>query len=188
MNGKDEIFDTHEDALELASKFEAPMRMFSASDEIIERNWLALAMAGDFSTMPVPFTWDQSAAFAHIIDGYGIAGGVSECMQITRNAIDSEPDPHDGAGSAMQLWVALFGKHRSYRHGGYPPGPRDRLYLDMLCEALRRRLQILGFDDRKRLLAVMAEHPGFEVSSSSQTARQKQRGSRLRLRSDGQDR
>jgi len=125
--------------------------------------------------MPVPFTWDQSAAFAHIIDGYGVAGGVSECMDITRNAIDSEPDPHDGAGSAMQLWVALFGKHRSYRHGGYPPGPRDQLYLDMLCEALRGRLQNLCFDDRKRLLALMADHSGFKVASSGQTALHRQR-------------
>lgn len=43
-----------------------------------KRNWLADAMAGDFSTMPVPFTWDESAGFAHVIDGYGVAGGVSE--------------------------------------------------------------------------------------------------------------
>jgi hypothetical protein len=38
-------------------------------------------MAGNFSTMPVPFMWEQSVEFAHIIDGYGIAGGVRECME-----------------------------------------------------------------------------------------------------------
>ena len=41
-----------------------------------ETGWIIDAMGADFSTMPNPFTWDQSAKFAHIIDGYGVAGGV----------------------------------------------------------------------------------------------------------------
>ena len=98
-------------------------------------------MAGDFSTMPNPFTWDRSVEFAHVIDGYAVAGGVEQCQEITRNAIDSVPDPDDPAGSALTLWIALFGKHRAYRHSGYPPGPAARLYLDALCEELGRRLR-----------------------------------------------
>jgi hypothetical protein len=81
-------------------------------------------MAGDFSTMPNPFTWDESAKFAHIIDGYGVAGGVEQCQEITNNAADNEPDPNDRAGSALTLWIALFGEHRRHRHSGYPPGPQ----------------------------------------------------------------
>ena len=111
--------------------------------------------------MPNPFTWDQSVKFAHIIDGYGVAGGVERCMAITQNAIDSEPDPDDRAASALTLWVALFGEHRRHRHSGYPPGQEARLYLDALCEELGRRLRALNPDDRDRLLAVIAEHPGY---------------------------
>ena len=36
-------------------------------DELDEK-WLADAKVGDFSTIPNPFTWDQSVKFAHIID------------------------------------------------------------------------------------------------------------------------
>ena len=41
------------------------------------------AMGADFSTMPNPFTWDQSVKFAHIIDGYGVAGGVKQCQEMS---------------------------------------------------------------------------------------------------------
>jgi len=129
----------------------------------IDEKWLADAKVGDFSTMPTPFTWDQSVKFAHIIDGYGVAGGVERCMAITQNAIDSEPDPNDRAASALTLWVALFGEHRRWRHFGYEPGGQDLLYLDSLSEALRGRLQNLSPDDRDRLLAVIAEHPGYTM-------------------------
>ena len=63
-------------------------------------------MGADFSTMPNPFTWDQSVKFAHIIDGYSVAGGVEQCQEITNNAADNEPDPNDRAGSAL-----TFGSH-----------------------------------------------------------------------------
>jgi hypothetical protein len=65
----------------------------SDPDHDIDANWLADAKAGDFSTMPFPFTWNRSVAFAHIIDGYAVAGGVERCMEIADKAIDSEPDP-----------------------------------------------------------------------------------------------
>jgi hypothetical protein len=136
-------------------------------DRDTDGKWLADAKAGDFSTLPFPFTWDQSVVFAHIIDGYGVAGGVSECMEIAENAINSEPDPNNRAGSAIALWVALFGEHRRWRHFGYPPDGQDLLYLDALCEALRERLQNLSPDDRDRLLAVIAEHPGYSMNEGS---------------------
>ena len=117
--------------------------------------------------MPNPFTWDQSVKFAHIIDGYGVAGGVEQCMAITQNAIDSEPDPDDRAASALTLWVALFGEHRRWRHFGYEPGGQDLLYLDALCEELGRRLRALNPAERQRLVAVIAEHPGYEMKKGS---------------------
>ena len=131
-----------------------------------DEKWLADAKVGDFSTMPNPFTWDQSVKFAHIIDGYGVAGGVERCMAITRSAIDSEPDPDDRAGSTLALWVALFGEHRRHRHSGYPPGQETRLYVDALCDELGRRLRALNPADWDRLLAVIAEHPGYTTEGS----------------------
>lgn len=132
----------------------------SASDIEMGNDWLNDTRAGDFSTMPPTFAWDTSARFAHIIDGYSFAGGVVECMEITRSAISTEPDPKDPAVSAMLLWVALFGEHRACRHGGgYPPSPEKKLRLDSLCEALRGRLQALSLVDRDRLMAIVARHP-----------------------------
>jgi hypothetical protein len=132
------------------------------SDDLNER-WLAAAKVGDFSTMPNPFTCDRSVKLAHIIDGYGVAGGVEQCQEITNSAADNEPDPNDHAGSALTLWIALFGEHRAYRHSGYPPGPEARLYLDALCEELGRRLRDLNPAERQRLLAVIAEQPGYTM-------------------------
>jgi hypothetical protein len=117
--------------------------------------------------MPNPFTWDQSAKFAHIIDGYGVAGGVEQCQEITNNAADNEPDPNNRAGSALTLWIALFGEHRRHRHSGYPPGPEAGLYLDALCEELGRRLRDLDQAERQRVSAVIAEHPGYTMRGST---------------------
>ena len=63
----------------------------SDPDGDIDEKWLADAKVGDFSTMPNPFTWDRSVKFAHIIDGYGVAGGVPACVAIADKAIDSVP-------------------------------------------------------------------------------------------------
>ena len=132
-----------------------------------ETGWISDAMVGEFSTMPNPFTWDQSVKFGHIIDGYGVAGGVEQCQEITNNAADNEPDPNDRAGSALTLWIASFGEHRRHRHSGYPPGPAARLYLDALCEELGRRLRDLNPTERQRLVAIIAEHPGYEMKKGS---------------------
>lgn len=61
----------------------------------------------------------------------------------------------------------MFAQHRRWRHFGYPPDQRDLLRLDALCEALRERLQNLNPDDRDRLLAVIAEHPGYSMEKGS---------------------
>jgi hypothetical protein len=113
------------------------------------------------------FTWDRSVKFAHIIDGYGVAGGVEQCQEITNNAADNEPDPNDRSGSALTLWIALFGEHRRHRHSGYPPGPEARLYLDALCEELGRRLRDLNAAECERVAAVIAEHPGYTMERGS---------------------
>ena len=134
-----------------------------AADTNGREKWLIDAMSGDFTNMPTPFTWSQSAAFAHVVDGYGVAGGVTACVQITDSAIDSVVDPDDRGASAVTLWVALFGEHRRYRHGGYPPGPSELLYLDALCAELRERLRNLGTEELDRVRAVMKAHPGLEV-------------------------
>jgi hypothetical protein len=129
----------------------------------VDENWLADAKVGDFSTMPNPLTWDKSVKFAHVINGYSVAGGVEQCVEITDKAIDNEPDPADRAGSALTLWVAQFGEHRRWRHFGYPQGQEARLYLDALCEELGRRLRDLNPAECQRLVAVIAEHPGYTM-------------------------
>lgn len=99
----------------------------SDPDHDIDAKWLADAKAGDFSTMPVPFKWKRSARFAHIIDGYAIAGGgVERCQEIAGRVIERGPEKDDRTASALELWVALFTEHRRWRHFGYSPNKRER--------------------------------------------------------------
>jgi thiol-disulfide isomerase/thioredoxin len=43
-------------------------------------------------------------------------------------------------GTALELWVTLFGEHRRVRHGGIEPDGEERRRLDELCRTLRHRL------------------------------------------------
>jgi hypothetical protein len=141
---------------------EALMTTSNPGDRI-NPNWLVAAKAGNFSTMPLQFRWDCSAAFAHIVDGYEVAGGLEQCAAIAQSVLDSGLERDGPAASASDLWVALFFEHRRWRHFGAPPDQQDRLYLDRLCDVLREKLQNHNPEARQHLLAKMAAHPGMEV-------------------------
>lgn len=121
------------------------------------QNWPDRVRAGDFSAIPVPFTWTLSAEFAHLIDGYDLTGSVEACFPIRSRVLREIRATGRSSAPPLDLWIALFLEHRGYRHGGYQPGRHERAILDMLCECLRRRLVNLGPKERAGILAAMRE-------------------------------
>jgi hypothetical protein len=128
----------------------------SASSDMV---WVARVRAGDFSAIPAPFTWSHSAALAHLLDGYAIAGGPQRLSAIYRQVRARIEAGDRREISALDLWLALFYAHRGYRHQGTPPRRRERAGLNQLCENLRCALLGLRPAERAGLLAILAAMP-----------------------------
>ncbi|SIT53592.1 hypothetical protein BQ8794_130076 [Mesorhizobium prunaredense] len=45
--------------------------------------WEQLALQGDFSAIPTPFTFDQSDRFGHFLNGYEAAGGMDQLAHLS---------------------------------------------------------------------------------------------------------
>jgi hypothetical protein len=119
--------------------------------------WVERVRAGDFSAIPADLRWAGSAKFAHLIDGYVLAGGFRPVAALFHRIMELMETSPDWQAPATDLWVALFGAHRAYRHFGYGPDFADQLLLDELCKMLRSELQNVGDDERQRLVSHMAE-------------------------------
>jgi hypothetical protein len=119
--------------------------------------WLERVRAGDFSAIPADFSWSTSAKFAHLIDGYALAGGFENVAALFHRIMELLETSTDWQASATDLWISLFGAHRAYRHFGYVPDFADQLLLDELCKMVRSELQNIGDDERQRLVSHMAE-------------------------------
>ena len=118
--------------------------------------WERLALKGDFSAMPTPFGWDQSARFAHFLNGYEVAGGFDPLADLAIAMSDQARETGRWQGSALDLWLCLFFQHRAHRHTGsegYDPA------LDALCEALRLALNELSADEAKTLASKLKPTP-----------------------------
>ena len=50
--------------------------------------WERRSLAGDFSQMPNPFRWRQSARFAHFLNGYKEAGGFEKLATCTAGLLE----------------------------------------------------------------------------------------------------
>ena len=122
-----------------------------------KQHWSDRVRVGDFSAIPVPFTWEQSAKFAHLINGYDLTGSVETCFRIRDRVRHEIRATGWSTASPIDLWIALFMEHRSYRHSGFPPNGEHRVPLDQLCECLRVQLVTLGPGQRAGILAAMAE-------------------------------
>jgi hypothetical protein len=121
------------------------------------QHWSERVRAGDFSAIPVPFAWDQSAKFAHLIDGYDLTGSVEACFRIRERVLEEVRARGWSTASPIDLWVALFMEHRGCRHSGHEPNREQRVTLDQLCECLRVQLVTLGPKQRAGIMAAMAE-------------------------------
>lgn len=126
-----------------------------ASDEAA---WLDRVRAGEFSAMPEAFTWEDSAAFAHLLHGYD----VSSALDLGELAFWANERAGEAAmtgawrGSTVELWLGLFFEHRRFRHFGFEPAGADRKLIVRLWQQLRSQLQVIGDDERTTILAQIA--------------------------------
>jgi hypothetical protein len=123
----------------------------------IPQHWTERARAGDFSAIPIPFTWAQSAEFSHLIDAYELTGSVDACFAILDRVLQEIRFTGRSTASPLEIWVVLFFQHRGCKHSGYQPDPARRALLDVLCERLRVQLLSLGPEQRAGILAAMNE-------------------------------
>ena len=82
---------------------------------------------------------DQSAAFAHVIDGHSMAGRVQPCTEIVRNTPEGEPDPNEPAASALQQGVAFQIAFKMYWRKNASFEDNNRIYT---CHLMLRCYRI----------------------------------------------
>ena len=94
--------------------------------------------AGDFSAIPVPFTWEECAEFSHLIDAYELTGSVDACFAILDRVLQEIRFTGHSTASPLDIWVVLFFRHRGRKHAGHQPNRDRRALLDLLCEPAAR--------------------------------------------------
>lgn len=117
--------------------------------------WEDQVLAGDFSAIPFPFRWTESARFAHLLDGYDEAGGTAELARLANGMLELRLMTGRWTGDARQLWMCLFFMHRRARNSGHEPVGSDLAALDELCGQLRRELQTLAPKQARTLVNLL---------------------------------
>jgi hypothetical protein len=121
--------------------------------------WEEQAGLGRFEAIPTPFSWCDSAHFAHLLNGYTAASSPSALGRLANARIAKARLSGKWRGSARELWLCLFYEHRRWRHFGDAPQGDDAALLDLLCETLRTRLVALDAASRAATVALLAAHP-----------------------------
>ena len=116
--------------------------------------WVELIKIGQFDAIPASFSWQTSAEFAHLIDGYAIMG--DDLGTLANERLQAAEKQGVWRGTSRELWLCLFFEHRRWRHFGEPPSGNDLKLLDDLCGALRQQLLLTHEDERTELLNLLA--------------------------------
>jgi hypothetical protein len=117
--------------------------------------WERLALRGDFSAIPRPFTWDQSNRLAHFLNGYEIVGGMDRLAEISNALLGEYRWSGHWRGTALELWLCLFFQHRARRHMGLEEIDPS---LDDLCDALGKALSRLSSVEAELLASHLSQH------------------------------
>ena len=94
--------------------------------------WVELIKIGQFDAIPASFSWQTSAEFAHLIDGYAIMG--DDLGTLANERLQAAEKQGVWRGTSRELWLCLFFEHRRWRHFGERPSGNDLKLLDDLCE------------------------------------------------------
>lgn len=122
-----------------------------------EATWLDRIRTGDFSALPEAFTWEDSAAFAHLLHyDVSVALNLGELAFWANERADEAAMTGSWRGSAIELWLCTFYEHRRFRHFGFEPVGADRDLIAGLWQQLHSQLQTIGDDERASILAQIA--------------------------------
>ena len=122
-------------------------------------DWLPAVAAGDFSALPTPLLWTETADFALLVDGYGLAGSHEKAGIVFRDVLAELRRTGTSTASARELWVALFFSWRRLRFVMGDQTDEDVALLDRLCDHLRQRLQDLTPSERAEIRAAIEASP-----------------------------
>jgi hypothetical protein len=122
-------------------------------------DWFPAVAAGDFSALPTPLLWAETADFALLVDGYGLAGSHEKAAIVFRDVLGELRRTGTSTASARALWVALFFSWRRLRFVMGDQTDEDVALLDRLCDLLRQRLQDLTPSERTEIRAAMEASP-----------------------------
>jgi hypothetical protein len=111
-----------------------------SSGEVPDRELATRVLAlleGRAGVLP-ELAWDDSAEFAHLIDGYRLCeeAGLGDPAIFADRKLREADRTDAWEGSALELWVCLFLEHRRWRFAGCKPGDRQIAALNRLCTAL----------------------------------------------------
>ncbi len=105
--------------------------------------WLDAVRNGNFAAIPATLDWEQSAAFAHLIDGHVLLEqrGRRDYGLFADHALSVAAQVGRWCGTSTDLWIALFLEHRRWRQASpHEPDAPQRALLDILVRQLRETL------------------------------------------------
>ena len=153
-------FAGHRWTLDFQSEWSiAEARQWNMEDRGVSRmlKWERLVLQGDFLAMPVPFRWEESARFAHFLNGYEVAGGFDPLAKLANSMSVAACETGHWRGGALDLWLCLFFEHRAQRHADsdYSGTP----ILEQLCETLRIALSHLSPEEAQEIASRLSPVP-----------------------------
>lgn len=103
-------------------------------------DWLRIVRAGIFDAMPVGPADEELVEFAHLVDGYALAG-LQRPEDIQRALSGRTRRPLGNEMLPSHLWAAMFIEHRRLRFGDREPNGEQRAWLRSAYANLRSAFQ-----------------------------------------------
>lgn len=107
-------------------------------------DWVREIYAGGHDALPSDLRWEDSVHFAHLVDGYALAGtlGLGDPIEFETRQLAHAVETGRWAGGPAVLWVTLFLEHRRWRQASpATPDVETELLLDRLCRQLATSLK-----------------------------------------------
>lgn len=98
------------------------LRYFRVEPSNNRTGWVETVARGDWAAIPTDLGFEESGELAMLLDGYRVAkalrgkrDGIAAAADVARAQRDDFDRSGKWRGSAIELWVTLFFKHRSDR-------------------------------------------------------------------------
>ncbi len=104
-------------------------------------DWLPSVWDGRFESLPERLEPEEMLLFAHLVNGYELAqeAGLGDLQDVSYRVTQRAKRTGSWEGSALELWLVIFGEHRCARQDGHTG--EDQELLKGAYSALRSRLK-----------------------------------------------